>query len=234
MDGRAPGDSAAGDQRSGACLAAPGGCPARGYGLDTRLLAADGTRVAELSRAFDVLEHWTQAPRYGFLTDFSPGRDDAGETMDVLLAYQINVLQFYDWMYRHDTLLAKSEPYEDPLGRPLALRTVDALIAAAHAAGIAALPYTAVYAASLEFARRHPDWALFDPQGEPAMFFDFLALMDPRPDRPWVRHLLDEFAQVLAETAFDGIHIDQYGDPKTGYDAAGNAFDLSIPLAEFD
>jgi dextranase len=58
----------------------------RGYGLEIRLL--DGDRVlAELSTAFDVLEHWTQAPRYGFLTDFSPGRADASETMEVLLAY---------------------------------------------------------------------------------------------------------------------------------------------------
>jgi dextranase len=58
-----------------------------------------------------------------------------------------------------------------------------------------------------------------------------LVYMDPRPDSPWVNHLLAQFDQVLEQTAFDGIHLDQYGDPKEGYDSQGQRFDLAGPLA---
>ena len=53
----------------------------RGYGVDVRLLDSDGAPVASASTAFDVLDHWTQAPRYGFLTDFLPTRADPTATM---------------------------------------------------------------------------------------------------------------------------------------------------------
>ncbi len=204
----------------------------RGYGVDLRLDA--GTTSATASVAFDVLERWTQAPRYGFLTDFFPGRSDAAETMDSVTRYHINALQFYDWMYRHEQFLTDQEPYRDPLGRELSRATVDALIDAAHAHGIAAMPYTAVYGASVAFYQKHPDWALLKRDGQPIFFGDnFLVIMDPRPDSPWTAHLLDQFDQVLTQTAFDGIHLDQYGDPKTGYDANGAEFSLDAPLADF-
>jgi dextranase len=210
----------------------PGEAP-RGYGLDIHLLTADGHSLASLSSSFDVLEHWTQMPRYGFLSDFSPARPDPGETLDGLLAYRINALQFYDWMYRHDTLLADHEPYYDPLGRLISRQTIDELIQAAHERQVAAMPYTAVYGASLDFLYTHPEWGLFGPEGKPVYFFDFLAIMDPRPAAPWTRHLLSEYQQMLQHTAFDGIHIDQYGDPKLGFDAQGQSFDLAQPLAKF-
>jgi hypothetical protein len=42
----------------------------RAYGVDAELLDADGSVLSSTSTAFDVLERWTQAPRYGFLSDF--------------------------------------------------------------------------------------------------------------------------------------------------------------------
>lgn len=206
----------------------------RGYGIDLRLESENGVPLAAASTAFDVLDRWTQMPRYGFLTDFSPGRSDAAETMDDLTRYHINGLQFYDWMYRHEQFLTDQEPYRDLLGRELSRASVETLIAAAHAHGIAAMPYTAVYGASVAFYREHPDWALRRQDGQPVFFGDdFLVIMDPRPSSPWTRHLLDQFEQVLRQTAFDGIHLDQYGDPKVGYDASGLEFPLDGALAEF-
>ena len=204
----------------------------RGYGLDIVLQSADGQTLQRAGSAFDVLNHWTETPRYGFLSDFSPGRDDARATMETLTRYHINALQFYDWMYRHEQLLTDDEPYVDPLGRRLSLETVNALIAAAHEQNIAAMPYTAVYAASVPFYEEHPTWALLQADGLPHYFGEnFLVYMDPRPGSPWTRHLLAEFDRVLRETAFDGIHLDQYGAPKEAYDAQGNRFDLAPPLA---
>ncbi|MFW6136249.1 MAG: glycoside hydrolase family 66 protein, partial [Chloroflexota bacterium] len=153
-------------------------------------------------------------------------------TMDWLARYHVNGLQFYDWMYRHEQLLPPDETFTDPLGRHLSLETVRRLIDAAHSRGIAAMPYAAVYAASPSFYREHPDWALRDAEARPIPFGDdFLIIMNPAPGSPWAAHLLEELDRVLERTAFDGIHLDQYGEPKHGYDAEGKgvALDQAFP-----
>ena len=205
----------------------------RGYGLTLRVF--DGDRIiASISTAFDVLEHWAQAPRYGFLSEFGPGRDDAGATMDWVVRYHINGLQFYDWQYRHEALLPPAEDYTDLLGRRLAMGTVEALIEAAHARNIAAMPYTAIYGASPPFYREHPEWALFQSTGQPFEFGDgLLYIMDPTPGSPWNQHLLREFSRVLESTDFDGIHIDQYGAPQVARNAAGERVDLAVVFPAF-
>lgn len=206
----------------------------RGYGVDIRLLDADGLELATTSTAFDVLERWIQAPRYGFLSEFKPGRDNADETMSWAAQYHVNGLQFYDWQYRHETLLPPSEPYVDVLGRELSLETVKRLIDAAHERNIAAMPYTAIYGASMAFYREHPDWALFSSGERPFEFGEnFLIIMDPTPGSPWATHLLGEFARVLDETAFDGIHIDQYGAPMRGRNSAGEMVSLEQVFPAF-
>jgi dextranase len=206
----------------------------RGYGLQARVLDAAGNEIAVASAAFDVLDHWLQAPRYGFLSEFGPERDNAEATMAWAARYHINGLQFYDWQYRHEQLVPPEDPYTDPLGRRLSLETVTRLIDAAHARNIAAMPYTAIYGATPAFYEQHPDWALFQADGVPFDFGDgFLKIMNPTPGSPWADHLLDQFAQVLDQTAFDGIHLDQYGAPKTGRDNAGEPVDLAEVFPAF-
>ena len=205
----------------------------RGYGLDLRLEAAGGIPLASASSAFDVLERWTQVPRYGFLSDFFPGRTDAAATMASLTGYHVNGLQFYDWMYRHDQFLTDQEPYTDLFGRVLSLKTVDAMIDAAHQNNIAAMPYTAVYGASLDFFNAHPEWDMYNADGTPHVFIEGkMGYMDMRPDSGWTKHLLGQFSDILAKTAFDGIHLDQYGDPKVAFDAEGNLYNLAQPMAD--
>ena len=206
----------------------------RGYGVDLQVLDGTGQALAAASTAFDVLEHWTQAPRYGFLTDFGPDRADFEQTMLWLTKYHVNGLQFYDWMYRHEQLLPPAEVFDDFQGRRLSLATVEKLIDAAHARGIAAMPYTAVYAASVSFFQQHPDWGLLNAEGQPIPFGDdFLMIMNPAPGSPWAEHLLSQFAEVLEKMAFDGIHLDQYGDPKVGFGTQGNRLDLADTLPAF-
>jgi dextranase len=212
---------------------APQNAP-QGYGMDLSLESESGDVLATTSTAFDVLESWTQTPRYGFLSDFYPGRTDAFETMQILARFHINSLQFYDWMYRHEQFLTDEEPYMDLMGRRLSRETIDWLITAAHEHSIAAMPYTAVYGASVAFYEAHPDWALLDYTGKPVFFGDnFMVIMDPRPSSPWTAYLLDQFDQVLEETGFDGIHLDQYGSPEEGYDDQGKKYNLALVLAEF-
>jgi dextranase len=199
----------------------------RGYLVRVRL----EDQVA--STAFDVLDHWTQAPRYGFLYDFSADRteSDIEATFDYLLPFHVNGLQFYDWQYRHDTLLPPTDEYSDPLGRHLSLNTVRALITAAHRYGMAAMPYTAIYAASPQFAETHLPWALYDADHQPFDFASgFLKIMNP--DSGWRAHFIEECRKVLAALPFDGIHVDQYGEPQTGFDVDGKTVDLPNSFAE--
>lgn len=206
----------------------------RGYGIKAQLLDEKGAVCDEASTAFDILPHWTSFPRYGFLTDFSPTRTDAAAALDSLACYHLNGLQFYDWQYRHDCLLPPSIGYLDPLGRPLSLDTVREFIQEAHTHGMAAMPYLAVYAASADFWRAHPQWALYDSGGKPIPFGEnFLGLMNPAPGGTWARHLLNECDRVLSWLPFDGLHIDQYGDPKAAFDAAGHPVDLPAAFAGF-
>jgi dextranase len=201
----------------------------RGYGIYGELLNEGGQVVDTAVTAFDVLDAWTSFPRYGFLSEFSPERSDIEQTVEKLLRYHINGLQFYDWQYRHDSLVSPTETYVDPLGRELSLATVRDFISAAHKYGMAAMPYLTVYAASLTFWREHPQWALYDDQGRPMSFMDFLGLMDPTAERPWSVHLINECVEVLATLPFDGLHIDQYGDPKEAFDVHGDP--VNIPQA---
>ncbi len=204
----------------------------RGYGLDISLVI-NNSQVTKKSYGLDVLNTWTQMPRYGFLSDFEQGRTDAVETMQNLADLHVNGLQYYDWMYRHEYLLTDQEPYIDVLGRSLSLKTVESLIDAGHVKNISAMPYTAIYAASDEFYNQHKDWALYAANGEPVRLgTDFLVYMDPRVGSQWTNHLFSEFEKVLMQTKFDGIHLDQYGDPKDAFDSLGTHIQLDEPIAQ--
>jgi dextranase len=205
----------------------------RGYGVTVELRGQSDIVIDSISTAFDILPDWTVFPRYGFLTDFAPDKADIDDTLDALVQFHINGLQFYDWQYRHDRLLPPESRYIDPLGRELSLDTVHEFITAAHKRGMAAMPYLAVYAASIKFWQAHPDWALYDADGQSITFEDFLGLMDPSPGSPWTAHLQNECSQVLAQLPFDGLHVDQYGDPKEGFNAAGVRVDIPTAFAAF-
>jgi dextranase len=213
------------------CWQPPLEAPA-GYGA--ALFVSGQAGEARAKTAFDVLDRWTDYPRYGFVCDFSPDRVDTGQALDSLARFHINGLQFYDWQYRHDSLLPPEDEYLDPLGRPLSLHTVRSLIAAAHARNMAAMPYLAVYAASPDFWRAHPEWALYDANGRPLDFMEgFLGFMDPTAGGGWCEHLLAEAGRVLAALPFDGLHVDQYGEPRQAWDAGGRPVDLPGAFADF-
>lgn len=206
----------------------------RGYGVSVEVLDEQGAVLATQTAAFDVLNHWIEAPRYGFLSDFSAARLTDDAMIAWMLRHHITGAQFYDWQYRWEDLLPDTERFEDGLGRPQSMATIRRLIDALRARNIAAMPYTAIYGASYAFYRQHPDWALFDARGEAFTFGDnLIGIMNPTPGSPWNTHLLNEFADVLDQTAFDGIHIDQYGSPKTGFDVDGNRIDLADVMPRF-
>jgi dextranase len=224
---------AAGKNRISLSWAAPNEA-GKGYGANVKISQTGSEGLLDSARtAFDVLESWTDFPRYGFLSDFQQDRLDARATIQALVPFHINGLQFYDWQYRHDDLISPTEVFTDPLGRELSIAVVKELIENAHEYGMAAMPYLAVYAASIEFWKEHQDWGMFDAAGNPHTFEGFLGLMDPSPNSPWTKHLINQCALVESQMNFDGFHVDQYGEPKQAYQWLGTEIDIPHAFAEF-
>jgi dextranase len=131
-------------------------------------------------------------------------------------------------MWRHYKLLPPAEEFTDALDRRLSLRTVRAAIRCVQQMGGAAMAYGAVYGAEPEFANAHPELVLYDAEGKPISLAELFYIMNIAPGSPWVDLIVREFAATVREMAFDGIHLDQYGFPKTAYSATGALVDLSI------
>lgn len=206
---------------------------AAGYGAEVNLTDASGITLASASTAFDVHQNWLEMPRYGFLTEFGPHKADPAQ-MDYLLKRHINALQFYDWMYRHDQHLPPQDDFIDPLGRTLSLETTRERIAQAHQRGMAAMPYTTIYGGSAAYFAQHPEQALYKDKDHPwTLGENFLYIFDPSEGSAWRTHLMQEYRSILESLPFDGLHIDQYGDPKNALTANGKVVDLAAVIPGF-
>lgn len=199
---------------------------AGGYGLTAQL----GKQQA--SSAIDVGDRWSERPRYGFMSDF--GLTDKGqeERYRTMARFHLNGLQFYDWMYRHSDYIPPTDEFKDPLGRSLALSTVKEKIDLAHRYGMSAMAYVAIYGAPKDFFESHKEWGLYDLAGRPLSFGDgFLYIMNPEPGGPWAAHMVSEYGKIVKQLPFDGIHLDQYGDPKYGKRFPGGDSAVSVDVA---
>jgi dextranase len=200
----------------------------RGYGLDAALYGEHGDILAEGSGALDVLDRWSQAPRYGFLSDFAPEQLSTVEArVNSLRRYHLNVVQFYDWMWRHYRLMPPTDEFTEALGRNMSLVTIRAAIEGVQSGGGAAMAYGAVYGAEPEYADQHPDLVLYDEVGKPISLAELFYIMNISPGSPWVDLIVAQFADAVRRMGFDGIHLDQYGFPKTAYSASGEPVDLA-------
>ncbi|HEY3366356.1 MAG TPA: glycoside hydrolase family 66 protein [Symbiobacteriaceae bacterium] len=203
---------------------------AGGYGVTATLGAS------RVSTAVDAGANWTEKPRYGFLSDFGPANQGQAARFDAMARFHLNGLQFYDWMYRHSDYLPPADEYVDPLKRLLSRPVLLEKIDQAHRHGMAAMAYTAVYAAPKDFYEAHKDWALYDASGNALKFGDdFLFIMNPEAGSPWAQHMLSEYRKIVTQLPFDGIHLDQYGDPHFGFRFPGGEsanVDVATALAD--
>ncbi|MEK4517871.1 glycoside hydrolase family 66 protein [Paenibacillus sp. FSL H8-0122] len=183
-----------------------------GYGVKATVLCNEAV-VSTAYTSYDIADHWSRAPRYGFLSDFRS--EESGDTRDVdsMNKFHLNVIQFYDWMYRHDELVPAEDEFTDPMGRTMSYKVVREKVAAVHDKGMAAMAYGAVYASLKDFLQARPEWGLYNRQGDPFHLIDMFYIMDITPDSPWTDHIVEQFRQAV-QAGFDGIHMDQYGFPK--------------------
>lgn len=232
-----------------------------GCGVDATLKDQNGIVLATKSTAFDVLENWALAPRYGFLCDYSKSETDTEERIKSLRKLHINCVQFYDWMYRHHDLIPPEEEYVDALGekltddralrqrnswnsrnieimcgRKLSTSTLRRKIEGVKRYGMEALAYGAVYGAEEEFLKEHPNWALYTNDNRVFSLENLIFIMNISRECGWHDHILTEFAKAIKEFDFNGIHLDQYGFPKIAYSRLRNRkqlVDMSKVFCEF-
>ncbi|HEY0260221.1 MAG TPA: glycoside hydrolase family 66 protein, partial [Lacisediminihabitans sp.] len=207
----------------GSGAVALGWLPEGGYGVELRV----GDEIART--AVEVRQRDRSRLRYGFVVDYSPGRDLDG-IADTVRRLHLTGIQFYDWAYRHADLLGGGEEYRDALDQPIALRTVRALVAAVQEAGADALGYAAVYAVGQEDWERWRHRAILTASGEPYALGDFLFLLDPAAE-DWLASFVDQLAAAAERVGFDGFHLDQYGYPKRARRADGEVVDVAASFA---
>lgn len=183
-----------------------------GYGVEVELYSEDVLKE-RAATAFDIVENWCDAPRYGFISDFSQKDLNDSEDIEQMNKYHINVIQFYDWMYRHHKLNPPQNVFKDPLGRKLSIDVVKQKIDYCHKHGMKALAYGAVYGSEKEFFEKHKEMAVYKNDGSVLDFANFIFIMDINRKNPWHDHIINEFYEAV-KIGFDGIHMDQYGFPK--------------------
>lgn len=191
------------------------------YGVDGVLLSGE-TQMGSVSTAVNI---GGSVVRYGFLSDFLLEDD---EDVRILAKYHIDHVQFYDWSYRHDTLVSQTNDYSDMMGKRNSLQVIRQKIAACHAHGMMAMAYGAVYAASKSFWETHRDWGLYAADHMPMVFIDTFYYMDIQS--PWREHLFAQYVDAVSRLGFDGIHMDTYGEPKNALAADGTKRSLEAGL----
>lgn len=186
-----------------------------GYGVDVYVKDCEKSFYMD-STAFDVAGSHKDSPRYSFLSEF--GTKDANDEEDILSMKKlhINMVQFYDWMYRHHDLVSEDDIYVDLMGKKISARAVRNKIMLCHENGMKAIAYGAVYAAGIDFYQEHKEQALLGGNMKPISFIDKFIIMNIEEKSSWHKHIIDEYKRAIVSLDFDGIHMDTYGYPKKG------------------
>lgn len=189
-----------------------------GYGVSVKVYMAG--QCGLLETAFDVVDNPKRSLRYGFVSDFTEADADNG-AVEWLNKCHINMVQYYDWSYRHDQLVTDQEFYTDMMGKPICRKTVKDKIEKCAERGMHSIAYGAIYAASKPFFEKHTNWALYNSCQKPFVFIDVFYIMNIEKDSLWRDHLIGEYRRAIMQMGFAGIHMDTYGFPKTAYSHLG-------------
>lgn len=193
----------------------------KGYGIDVDLYI-DDIHIQTFSSSFDVVSDYRKALRYGFLAGFGDEDSNDEEDIKIMRKLHLNLVQFYDWMYRHDNLIPPVSEFQDLLGRKLNMDVVKEKIRYCHKYNMNTMAYGAVYAANPSFYNEHRDWALYESTGKPFNLAELFFIMNISKDCPWHQHIIEQYKKAINELNFDGIHMDTYGFPKTAISEYNN------------
>ncbi len=191
--------------------------PYRGY-----LIEAE-TDIGILQTALDVSPDPLRFPRYGYVWDFTPGVN-AEKKIRAMNRYHIDLVQYYDWQYRHHIPLAENlNGWSDWSGRRIDGNAVRSYLEAAHERNMANMAYNMMYAANRSYLTDgsgvDPAWCLVKYVGG---YFAFtmsenrgdvgvLQFMNPLSEG-WQAYIFGQMRKVFAALPFDGWHADTIGE----------------------
>ncbi len=229
----------------------------KGYMVQVFLRDVHGHVVAHRWTAVDVSSDWARYPRYGFLAHYNAAEGaQPAEWIEQLNRFHVNGLQFYDFQYRHDQPLAgtinePAEEWKDIAGREIDRQTVIQFIEAAHARNIMAMAYNASYSGYDDVFTRGTaplplKWAVWSDPKSPrtAANAKSLPLRGDIPwttsklfymnqnDPEWQQYLFHRMRDLFAVYAFDGWHIDTFGE-RDAYSYDGELVDYVSGFPQF-
>jgi dextranase len=213
----------------------------RGYMVEAVLRNSAGNIIDRRCSAIDVSSDWKRFPRYGYVSEYGSSID-AWNRIWQLKNYHINVLQFYDWKWKHHIPAPPSNwnSWPDVLNRTNYRSAVTGLIAAAHSYNMKALSYNDWGAAydnchtdgsgvTLSMGRfwgapasesNQYTWGLGSWAATPQ-----LRLMNNR-DTAWQTYIFSRMQDVYSQFGFDGWHMDSLITNWHAYDYVGNGFNV--------
>ncbi|QUH30053.1 glycoside hydrolase family 66 protein [Vallitalea guaymasensis] len=227
------------------------------------LISADIGDGVEVTTGVDVSNDFTRYPRYGYSVDFPVGEtlEESNEMIEKLAKdYNINVVQYYDWMYRHDmNFPSTGNTWVDLFGNTISETTLQNRIDKGHALNQSAMAYQMAYMVredyedysakkewglyrnkdyNISYDKDNPstinniDQLIFPLEGSPA---PILFAMNPA-NKDWQDFMNNQYTLAVNRLGFDGIQIDQMGDfwgNINYYDYWGNYVDLSKTFSDF-
>ncbi len=200
-----------------------------------------------IATAIDVSSTWTHFPRFGTLTSFPTSTTAASAQADIdtlVREYHLNALQYYDWMWRHENPVETNPDGSLPAtwtgwnGSVIGTAAIQDDIAATHADGAAAMPYSMTYAGLQNYqsvSGVSPNVGLYNPGTSTQWSFAMtptasLYFFNPA-NTTWQSYIAGQDKKTVNTLGFDGVHMDQLGDWGAKNDVNGNPVDIPAGFA---
>jgi uncharacterized protein YegP (UPF0339 family) len=223
------------------------------------LVAADLNDSVYVDSAVDVSSTATRFPRYGYTSDFSSGETQAQSQslMNTLSQdYHIDMVQYYDWMYRHELDFpdSSSTSWNDLFGNTISQSTIQQRINAGHNNNQVAMAYQMANMALEGYSSNgvSPQWGIYssptnhnisyDPS-TPSTINSIMQLIFPLEGNPgpimfdmfpgnvnWQNYIIGQYKSAINRLGFDGIQMDQMGNfwgNSLKYNYSGSVIDLA-------
>ncbi len=192
--------------------------------------------------AVDVSSDSSKFPRYGYIAKYDASTTSATVTQQIQTMakdYYIDMYQFYDWMWRHEVPLKRTNgvdvdsSWEDLFYNTVSLSTLQNYMNAVHNYNGTAMAYMMSYAARENYSNYgvNYQWGLYwDAARQYQMDFNFsnghCIYMFAPTNAAWQTFISNAYKDCINTLGFDGIQMDQMGQRTNIYDFNGNSYDV--------
>ncbi|WLR51347.1 glycoside hydrolase family 66 protein [Bacillus tianshenii] len=198
--------------------------------------------------AVDVSKDWTQFPRYGFLSDFSPkSKAEIDSILDELNRYHLNGIQFNNWAYKHHqplkgTAKKPDKQWKNIANQNVALKTIKTSIQSAQLRNMNTMANNLLYGAESQAKKQgiqirwrlysNPERTAYASHNSPDDWRSDLYVLNPFHEG-WQDYIIENQKQAMDTLGFDGWHVDQLGDKSPVYNFAATKISLEPSYEPF-